>query len=76
MKFEMNYDFIRCFSFKKTEFACTSNCGTPSNIDFLSIHPQMFLDYENDALNAVLTKPEQNLVVESKLLGVTINNVN
>lgn len=77
LKIEIDQDFIRSFSFKKSEFVCSTNCGTGnSNVDFMSVHPQMFLDYENTNLDGILTKPEQQTVVNSKLLGVTINDSN
>ncbi len=75
-RIEIKQDFIRSFSFKKSEFACSSGCSNDSNVDFMSVHPQMFLDYENENMDGILSKAEQQIMLESKLLGVTINDVN
>jgi len=74
LKFELNYDFVRTFSFTKSSIESSSNSETSTN--YISIDSSMLLDYESTELKTVLSETERKKVVNSKLLGVTIKDSN
>lgn len=68
LKIEADYDFIRCFSFNKTSLEIIKAAA------FVSAEKSSIIDFENDELRNVFSKQELDILRNSSLLGVTINN--
>jgi hypothetical protein len=71
LKIEFEQEFIRCFSFQKSEFTG----GNENELNYLSLKPKLFLNPEQN-LDGLLTEEEQKKLLSSKLLGLIINDKN
>ncbi len=72
VKINLTQKFIRCFSYyKESPSTCTTSCSNSTiSTDYLSIYPKLFLDFENDQLNTLLTQSESIALGNSKLYSV------
>jgi hypothetical protein len=76
VKFNITQKFVRCFSYyKEASTNCTDGCGDINglNTSYISLYPNMFLDYENSELKNILTEEENNKLLASRVLQVEYN---
>jgi len=67
--------FVRCFSFYKETQSINQESGTNLNstINYISLYPNLFLDYENKNLDNILSTEEKDILRDSKVLNVEYN---
>lgn len=77
VKINIIQQFTRCFSYYKESNTISSDTGktTSNSTNWLSLYPNLFLDYENNDLSTILTSTERANLLDSKLLNVTFNTI-
>ena len=76
VKIFIKQKFVRCFSFyKESTTIKNENCGVTSNeMNYVSLYPSLFLDFENSDLNNILTPEERIILLSSKALNIEFNS--
>lgn len=74
LKFNISQKFIRCFSYYKEQ--SSSNVNYTSNNGFISLYPNIFLDFENNDIKNILSDNEFKLLQNSKLISFSFSESN